>query len=187
MPQYIQYYSIKEYLQNNFDERGDSIGLVIPAIDCCNLHIIIIKNRVKEKNMKRKKIATLMLVGIFALTNAVGAIAATKDIVFKFVDSNSYTYLDDVTKASQTDYASVKITKFYKADGTPTTAYDQLYVQCGSTGGQAGEVLCLTGTTKNLTLKGTNNKKGTVLYFYGKGHNPALDCYVDANLDADVN
>lgn len=137
--------------------------------------------------MKTKKLFAVITASVLALSLSTVAFAASKDVTYKFVDSNSYTFVDSVTKASKTSYASVKITKFYKADGNPTDDYSKAYFQLGSNGGQADAVSCSIDTTKKLTLKGTYNQKGKTLNFYAKGNNASLDCYVDATLNADVN
>lgn len=132
-----------------------------------------------------KKVAGVIVTCSMIMSSIVSA--KSTSVTYKFVDSNSYTYITSVTKSSTTDYASAKISKFYKADGTPTSDYDELYVQCGSDGTQASSVLCKKGTAKKLTLKGTYNQKGKSLSFYAMGHDPSLDCYIDGTFDADAN
>ncbi len=130
---------------------------------------------------------TIALCMIFIISNTLTVMAASKDVTYQFVDSNEYEYIGTVTKASETDYASVKITKFYKANGDPTTSYKKAYFQLGSSGNQASSKSCEIDKTVKFTLKGTYNKKGTVLTFYAMGNDASLDCYVDATLNADVN
>jgi hypothetical protein len=124
--------------------------------------------------MKKKLIILITITALFVSVFSISAYASELQISKKYVDSNSYTFVGNAARSSATyNYATVKITALYNADGTSSN-YQRLRVRIGG-GGESGWVL-VKGTSYDLNMPTTYRPTGTIVPYFCKGNDPALDC-----------
>ena len=134
--------------------------------------------------MKKKIIGTILIAGMLFTSTCM---AKSVSYSSKFVDSNEYTFITSATKETTSDVATVNVSTMYKSSngkkGEVATNYKYLYVQLGSSGGQAASQKVTKGKSKDFNLVTKYKAKGTTLSMYAMGNDPELDCYIDGNFN----
>lgn len=116
----------------------------------------------------------LALALVFAMSSVCFAAEFNFSTQKKDVDSNSYSYIGSAKKDSTTDYAELKLTKIYKANGDDSS-YSYVYAKANSNGTQT---LIQKGSWVNVPIPAGAQAAGRTVNLYCKGHNPSLDCKI---------
>ena len=126
--------------------------------------------------MKKKieKIITGAITCLIIVGTVVGTNAAETQFAAKFVDSNQYTYVCTAQQYSYSDYAAVKITQIYKADGSSSN-YKKVYCKSMLIG---EERLVEKGTWSDIPIHSSVKGAGKNNELYSKGNDPSLDCKI---------
>ena len=92
-----------------------------------------------------------------------------------FVDSNSYTYITSNTMTMYKEYADVKVTNIYKADGS---ASDYKYVWVKATPDGDPVKVKLGDSWTQISIPSANRFAGMNVSMHAKGNDPSLDCKI---------
>ena len=123
---------------------------------------------------KLKKIITGAITCLIMIGTVVGTNVAETQFSAKYVDSNEFTYVCRAQQYSYSDYAALKITQIYKADGS-TSNYKR--VHCKSM--LVDEVVLVEkGTWMDIPIHSSVKGAGKNNDLYAMGHDPSLDCKI---------
>lgn len=152
--------------------------------------------------MKKKilsNIITLIIFGCFWNTTFASAGTVNK----LYVDSNTYSaVVANETKNTNYGYGAFYLTQMYNKQGQVASNYKQLYVRFQNSGNNAIEKLCSTSgahiylnSVKTIVaykdekaifiFKSQFRKSGTRIKVTAKGHDPSLDCMINATYNID--
>lgn len=152
--------------------------------------------------MKRKicsQIVTFAVLGGFFCSTFASAGSVTK----LYVDSNRYdAVVANETKSTGNAYGAFYLTQMYDKGGAVASNYKQLYVRFENSGNCAIENLCpSTGSHIFLNnartivaykdekaifiFKSKFRKSGVRIKIDAKGHDPSLDCMINATYNID--
>ena len=126
--------------------------------------------------MKRKleNIFAGVITGLVIIGTTVATNAAETQFTAKYVESDKYTYVCTAQQYSYSDYAAVKITQIYKADGSKSN-YQQVYCKSMLIGEYK---LVDKGCWEDLRIPDSVKGAGKSNDLYAMGHNPSLDCKI---------
>lgn len=124
----------------------------------------------------KKRFLSLALIGTFILTFSSVCYAGEYNFSNKkhSVDSNTWSYVGSAMKDSDTEYAELKITKIYDANGLDSN-YTYIYAKATVNG---TSTLIKKGDWRQVPIPSDYQKKGKGIMLYCMGHDPKLDCQI---------
>ena len=124
--------------------------------------------------MKKRIFATVLTIALmFSLS---GVCFAAESVFSKVpIDSNEYELVTTAKKDTTGSNAEIKITAFYKADGSSSWTYTKAWVKATSSGeGRIG----ILNVWVPVPIPSAYRSAGKYVDLYAHGFNPSLDCCI---------